>query len=207
MDLDLFFSSQRWKILEIIATQPSSPLEISKKLKTSMAYISQQLKLLEAANLVAKEKTGAVEKGKPRRVFSISNEILYVTALAKNVPFKKSIPMTDYHKAVLNIWFLDNHLLHYPLAKFYLAIEKYLLDISGIYIDTSSKNVKLMIVSENKKIESFIRLYFQDSESKIDYRFISETSLKNFSKNLYAIYDPKFLLRDLDRLKGGEDKK
>jgi DNA-binding MarR family transcriptional regulator len=69
MDIDSFFTSPRWKVLEILAKTPSSPMEISKQLNTSIAYISQQLKLLEAAGLVTKVRTRATERGKPRTLF------------------------------------------------------------------------------------------------------------------------------------------
>ena len=63
MELDSFLASPRWEILKIISEKPSSPIEIAKKTKTTVSFISQQLKLLEAARIVSKEKTGAFEKG------------------------------------------------------------------------------------------------------------------------------------------------
>ena len=62
MEVDVFLGNQRWKILEFLAHKPSSPSEVSKHIKTSVAYVSQQLKLLEVAGLIVKEKTGSVEK-------------------------------------------------------------------------------------------------------------------------------------------------
>lgn len=83
MELDSFLASPRWEILKIISEKPSSPIEIAKKTKTTVSFISQQLKLLEAARIVSKEKTGAFEKGKPRNLFSISKDVVYLTMLTK----------------------------------------------------------------------------------------------------------------------------
>ena len=69
MELDSFLASPRWEILKIISERPSSPIEIGEKTKTTVSFVSQQLKLLEAAQIVSKEKTGAFEKGKPRNLF------------------------------------------------------------------------------------------------------------------------------------------
>jgi len=84
MELDMFLVEKRWEILKILADRPSSPIELAEKLGTTVSYVSQQLKLLEAMNLIRKEKTGIAEKGKPRSVYSIQNELVYLTLLTKN---------------------------------------------------------------------------------------------------------------------------
>ena len=50
------FSEQKWNILRCLSQGKSSPLQLAGKLNTTMANISQQLRLLEATNLVKKEK-------------------------------------------------------------------------------------------------------------------------------------------------------
>ncbi len=83
-------------------------MEIAERLQTTTSFVSQQLKLLEAAGLVKKEKTGAFEKGKPRSLFSISEESLYIIPLARNTPDKTLLKLTAEHKAIVNIWCLEN---------------------------------------------------------------------------------------------------
>jgi len=204
MDFDLFFSSPRWRILEIIAKKPSSPLEISSRLKTSVAYVSQQLKLLEAADLVHKEKTGQAEKGKPRNIYSISREILHLTSLMHNLPLKKVVYLTDYHKLILRIWLLDNVDLHYYLEKFYWQIEEDLNDITGIFVDLSSNKGKVIVVSDNKKLKLKIDNFEKNSKNKLQISLLSESEFKNISqKDLYPIHDPS-LIMDKKNLKGGD---
>ena len=111
MDYDSLLGYPRWKMLEFLMKQPSSPLELSLKMKTSVAYISQQLKLLEAVGLVSKERTGLAERGKPRTLFSITKELAHISVLSKNATVKKLLALTDYHKSIINIWLVDNYIL------------------------------------------------------------------------------------------------
>ena len=65
MELEGLFSGTKWDILRLIAKEPRNPLELARVLGTSIANISQQLRLLEAAGLVRKEKVSNRERGKP----------------------------------------------------------------------------------------------------------------------------------------------
>jgi predicted transcriptional regulator len=160
MEPDYLLSDSRWEILRLIAEKPLSPIQIAKKLNTTVSYISQQLRLLEAAGLTQKERTGQVEKGKPRTLFSIPEEITYLISLTKDFAKKKLIYLTDYHKIILRIWLLENTSLHYHIEKFFWLIEKYLNDIKGIFIDTKGISPKIIIISDKKikqKIDSAIK--------------------------------------------------
>ena len=204
MNFDSFLSSPRWQILEILAKNPSSPVEISQELGTSVSYISQQLKLLEAANLVVKSRTGSAEKGKPRMVYSIFSEIVHLSALMKGKSSKKVINLTDYHKLILRIWLLDNPDLHYHVEKFYWKVEDALEEVLGIFVSLSSKKPKVIVVSDSKKLKSRIDSYLKDFGEKLDLIMVSEFEFNKISKDgISLIYDPKFLLLGKE-LKGGE---
>ncbi len=204
MDFDSFFSSSRWKILEVLSKKPSSPLEISQQLNTSVAYVSQQLKLLQAANLVITEKTGSVEKGKPRTVFSLSGELLYLTALLKKSPFKKIIYLTDHHKLTLRIWMLDDSDLHYYIEKLYWMLEDEIKDVDGLLIDNSLKKPLVIVISDSKKLKPKINYFQKIADKKADCIILSKSELKKISsRNIHAIYDPNSLLLGRE-VKGGE---
>ena len=81
MQFDDLISEPRWQLLELIAKSPTSPVKISEKIGTSVAYVSQQLKLLEAAGIIKKERTKAFGKGKPRLIYSISKNTFHITAI------------------------------------------------------------------------------------------------------------------------------
>jgi len=201
MDFDLFLSSPRWEILQIIALNPSSPAEIAKKLNTTVSYISQQLKLLDAAGLIVKKKTGEVKKGKPRTLFCLSNELLYLITLTKNFSEKKLIYLTEHHKTIIKIWLLYEPALHYTVEKFFWKLESNLNELKAIFIETSEIEPRILIVSDNKALKLKIDSFAKKLDKKINYLFISENQLEKFlSKNLVALYDSTNIL---NQLKGG----
>ncbi len=187
MNYDEFLTSQRWQILEIISKSPDSPVSISEKIGTSIAYVSQQLKLLEAASIVSKKKTGEVEKGKPRSIYSISNELLYITALVKNTPLKKHIIPTTKQKITLRIWVIENKEISHTIEKLFWLLEEQLEKISGIYFQNSTKP-KLHIISDDKKIKSIVSNFQKDFENKIQIEIHQKNTIKN-KEEFHIIYD------------------
>lgn len=199
MDFDLFLTSPRWEILQIIAEKPSSPVEIAEKLKTTVSYVSQQLKLLDAAGILIKEKTGAVLRGKPRTLFSLSNELLYLTAVTKDFSNKKLIQLSEYHKTIIKIWLTSNSSLHYYLEKLYWKLEEDLDEIDAIFIDSSLQN-KVVIVSDSKKIRPKLDSIINKFDKEIEIFLINKSQVKKY-ESLISIYDPHKILEEL---KGGK---
>ena len=101
MELETLLTGTKWEIIEILAAKPSSPLELAKKLNTTIANISQQLRLLQTAGLVKKEKTGSGQPGKPRVLFSLSNNYAFITIFSKGFAKKKLIKISKKQKEVL----------------------------------------------------------------------------------------------------------
>ena len=89
MDLDGLLTGTKWDIIKILAEKPSSPLELAKKLGTTIANISQQLRLLQTAGLTKKKRTGTGKPGKPRMVFSLSDDYALITIISKGFAKKK----------------------------------------------------------------------------------------------------------------------
>jgi len=192
MEYDSFLDAPRWKILQVIANKPSSPLEISKKTGTSVAYISQQLKLLDAAGLTEKEKTGNIEKGKPRTLFRISKEVAYISLLTHGFSEKRLLELTDHHKAILKIWLFTDSSFHMEIERFYYELERKLDSVVSVYLDASKPVPRISIVSDSKKLKSEIDSFYKKTEGNIKYNFISEKEVKNkedmvvlYSKNKY----------------------
>lgn len=200
MDFDLFLTYPRWEILQIIAKKPSSPVEIAEKLNTTVSYASQQLKLLDAAGLIVKEKTGAAKKGKPRTLFSLSNELFYFSVLTNNFSEKNLIYLTEHHKTIIKIWLIKDNSFHYYIEKLFWKLEENLDEIEGMFIEEKI-NPHVIIVSESKKIKSSIESFIKKLDRKVDCSFISRNQLKNFSKELVVLYDPNNFIGEL---KGGD---
>lgn len=193
MEYDSYLGSQRWAILEIIARQPSSPVEISQQINTSVSYVSQQVKLLEAAGLVVKQKTGSADKGKPRLLYSIAREILQLSGLLKGAPVKKHVSLDEHKKITLRIWSLENEVLHHPIEKLVAKVEDDLTDIAGIFIDSKGE---VILVSDSKKVKLEAEKF-----SGLKIKIFSQDDLKK-TEGMHPIYDPNFL-EGKKLLKGG----
>jgi DNA-binding HxlR family transcriptional regulator len=152
MELELMFAEQKWNILKCLSEGKYSPLQLAEKLNTTMANISQQLRLLEAANLVKKEKIKNRDKGKPRTLFSLNEDVAYLIPAMHNFANKKLLRVNDYHKMVLKIWFLENPELHPHIEKLYWKIEPYLSQIRAIVVKQSSREL-FIITDKSAEIE------------------------------------------------------
>jgi predicted transcriptional regulator len=193
MDFDSFLTSPRWEILVIIAEKPSSPVEIAEKLNTTVSYISQQLKLLDAAGIVKKERTGAVEKGKPRALFSISDEFAYLTLLSHGLANKKLVKIDSHHKDIMKIWMIEDSSLHASIERLYWKLYDS-SDVKGFYIEI--KEPKIIIVSESNKLKKDIESFVKKLDKKIDISF-SSRGVKS--------EDVVSLDTNLNKLKGGKN--
>ena len=147
MQLESMFTEQKWNILQELALLPQSPLQLSQKLNTTMANISQQLKLLEAVNLVQKEKIRNRDKGKPRTLFSLKGEYAFLIPVTKHFAQKKLIYTNEHQKAILRIWFLENN--QERIEKWYWEIKEKLKEVHSVVVDQTSN--KIYVMSDSKE--------------------------------------------------------
>jgi DNA-binding transcriptional ArsR family regulator len=201
MELDNFLTSPRWEILQLISKKPSSPVEISEQLKTTVSYISQQLKLLEIAGIVKKQRTGAVEKGKPRTIFSILKEFAYIVALTEDFSEKKLLSLNENQKVVIRIWLLEDKNLHTPLEKFFWGIEHLLKDIEAIFIDSRVVPPKIILVSE-KSIKLSVDSVLKKLREHFDLEVIPLQANSNFD-SFHRLYSKARF--NQKQLKGGNE--
>lgn len=212
MELDSFLASPRWEILSLISERPSSPIELAEKTKTTVSFISQQLKLLEAAQIVKKTKTGAFEKGKPRNLFSISKDFLYLTILTNGFSEKKQVILDYYKKALLQSWLIDNKSMQDFLGELLHNIKDNLSEIQAIILDTSKLSPQILIFSEDKKARQSVESFFKKSEEKIQFKFHSLSDVQNLdldlgSGHLSPIHQLDVFLKKMIELKGGKENK
>lgn len=205
MELDSFLASPRWDILKIIIQKPSSPIQIAEQIEATTSFVSQQLKLLEAAGLVKKQKTGAFEKGKPRSLFSISEESLYIIPLAKNAPDKTLLKMSPEQKTTVNIWCLEDKSLHNPLQKFLWQIQHFLEKIQSIKVYTKNSTPKIYIVSEDNSLTHQINEIQKYVEDSLTFQVVSSfASLEKLDhERLFSIYTSTEVENEAEDLKGG----
>lgn len=203
MDLDSFLAPARWDILKIIAGRPSSPIEIAEQTGTTVSYVSQQLKLLEAKGLVAKKKTGAFEKGQPRNVFSITEEFVHVTVLAQGYAEKKKVELDDRKTAILGVWSLKDSEFKRELEKFFAFFEHY-SEVEGFAVDLN-KNV-LLIVSKDLSKKTLVEEVIKKLGLKLITKLISPNKC-DVSNSLFLTSRLNKIIdaEKLDNLKGGND--
>lgn len=159
MEIATLFTEQKWNIFKLLSQDKLSPLQLAQKSNTTIANISQQLKLLEAVDLVKKEKIKNREKGKPRTLFSLSNDYAYLVFAMNDFAEKRLLVLTDYHRFLLRILFLENTELHYYITKFYWKIEDYLNLIDTIIVINEADGMQIVIVADKaKEIEKKISI-------------------------------------------------
>lgn len=137
VDTETLFTATKWDMLKLLEQKPLSPLEIAEQLKSSLANVSQQLRLLEMAGLVRSEKVANRDKGKPRVLYSIAGNLSYLISTSESFVEKKAMKLSERNKVVLRIWFLEDPALRYALEKAFWALESHLdtierLTYSGI---------------------------------------------------------------------------
>lgn len=101
MGLETLLTGTKWEIIELLSKESLSPLEISERLDTTIANISQQLRLLQTAGLVNKKRTGSGRPGKPRMLFSLSDDYAFVMVFSDGYAKKKLIHIDKKQKEVL----------------------------------------------------------------------------------------------------------
>ncbi len=205
MNFDELFTSQRWNILEIISKKPSSPLEISQILNTSVAYISQQLKLLEAANIVKKEKTGFIEKGKARNLYSPVKEIALLTVLEKFSPKKITLELNDHQKFTLRVWALNSDEIAHTLQIIFWKIEEFIDDVEAICFDNQTSKTYFLL--KTKRSKSRFESLTKDIDTKIKVIISveeeNEKTISHFTDSIIILYDPQSKILE-KKLKGGK---
>jgi DNA-binding HxlR family transcriptional regulator len=208
MDIGTLFTEQRWNILRNLSIEKSCPLDLSKKTNTTMANISQQLRLLEASNLVKKEKISNRDKGKPRTLFSLSDDYAYIISTMKGFADKKLKKLDKFHQILFRTWFIDSPELEYLSKKFAWSIENAVEDIDFIALRDFGYNVRVLIASKNissveKKLKGSVLLKHNNVSKEFKVDFASFDSLEKLAKQgkgifsslkeIHALYDPSML--------------
>lgn len=174
MDYNLLISESKWKLLEELSKKEQTPTELAEKFKTTIANISQQLKLLEAYNVVKKEREqGMNNPGKPKTIYSINRNINYIISLSDNLAIKKELHLDPFHKGILKTCLLANCDNAYYLEKFLITNEELInkCDMIGI-VKTNDEQIELILIT--KHVESIREKYsnqtlnnYRDHKKKI----------------------------------------
>jgi len=178
MELEPLFTATKWNIIELLSTEPISPLELAKKTGTSIANISQQLRLLEVAGIVSSKRLGTQAKGKPRVLYFLSKEYAYILSMGSSGADKKLIEASPHQQALLKIWFIEDKSLHRPLEEFFESLESQLDKIDAVFIDKAKDQV--VLASDYKGVHSHAGKVVKGDEKKISVRVIGKRALAGY---------------------------
>ncbi len=95
MEPEQLFTGSKWELLEQLAKRPQSTSELAKKLRTSQANVSQQLRQLELAGIVSRERT---ERKNVHYQYTIAEPFLYVVTVGPRTAQKKTFHNDRYQR-------------------------------------------------------------------------------------------------------------
>jgi len=158
MEQETLFTSSKWDILKCLESGKKSPLDLAKESKTSVANISQQLRLLELAGFVKSERISNREKGLPRILYSLAGNYSYLVISAPDFVEKKFMKLETYQKLILKIWFLEDKSMQYYIEKFFWSIEKFLDKIDFLAFDLSdNRKIGVIVSSQNSEVKKSLK--------------------------------------------------
>jgi len=198
MEQETLFTSSKWDILKCLEAGKKSPLDLAKETHTSVANISQQLRLLELAGFVKSERISNRDKGLPRILYSVADNHSYIVASTPGFVDKRFLILQEYQKCVLRIWFLDNPNLQRYVERFFWSIEKHLDKIDLIAMDAKDfSNVKVGIVTNNADLKKLkdMAIEGQYGSVKFSISFAKESDVKKSLSGYYVIHDIKNLMK------------
>jgi predicted transcriptional regulator len=167
MDHETLFTATKWDILKTLENSPQSPIEIAKQLNSSLANVSQQLRLLEMAGVVTSKRVSNRDKDKPRILYSLAGNLSYLISTSDNFVDKKVMNLSDRNKIILRIWFLDDQHLRYALEKAFWQIEHELEHITKLTFAGVEKGVPVLEASGTIKPTT---LHVNGQFSEVDLR-------------------------------------
>ncbi|MFC2135624.1 ArsR/SmtB family transcription factor [Bacteroidota bacterium] len=219
MEYGALLTDSKWDIIKELSIKEQTPTDLAAKASTSLANISQQLRLLEAYRLVKKEKkVQNKQPGKPRTVYSIDKEINYVIAVSDNYAVKKELELDYFQKAIFNMCVAGSNENIYFIEKFFITNEEVVkkCDAVGLVREDESK-IELLLIT--KHIQSIREKYSNQSVENLEGKKKTivcwthnmdemEEGLKtknehflNLTKNLFPIIEKDLLIKKILEIK------
>lgn len=204
-------SNNKWQLLKELAEKEQSATDLSEILNTSISNITQQLKLLEAYNIVTKKKSEEKNIGKPRILYRIKEDFAYSMIVKKNRAEKKIFKLEGFTGFLYNLLFTTGSDDSFYILKFMLKNEEVFKRCKALGFLKSSKDaVELFILTEHvDEIRSrFSNLFIEDingktkkiinwthNESEInDGIYRKEKYFLDMLWNVQILYDPNGIL-------------
>ncbi|MBC8495869.1 winged helix-turn-helix transcriptional regulator [archaeon] len=149
MDHGELLTESKWRIIKELANQNQTPTDLAKKAGTSLANVSQQLRLLEAYGLVKREgKVNNNVPGKPKTTFSLGKEVIHITFVSEHLSTKKDLDLDFIQKAIINLWLSVKKDEVYFLEKFFVLNEELIKKCHTIaVVKSETEQIDLMLIT------------------------------------------------------------
>lgn len=198
MEHETLFTTSKWHILKQLEQQPRSPLELAKLCNTSVANVSQQLRLLEMAGLVTSQRISNRDKDKPRILYSLAGNLSYLISTSGSFVDKKMLALSDYNKIIMKIWFFEKPELHYTLEKAFWKIEENLDKIHFLAFNKDNASPVIFYYQGGIKLQPFT---ITDPKG-VTRQIIFETEVPSV-QHMHILHDPKGIALD-NKKRGGK---
>ncbi len=188
MEQETLYTSSKWDILKALELGSKSPIDLAKEANTSLANVSQQLRLLELAGIVKSERIPNRDKGQPRIMYSLSGNNSYLLVTSPEFVEKKSILLQKHQLELIKIWFCEDTSLHYYMEKLYWENEERFSKLKIFAFDyTDSQNIKVLINEDltEKKTQKEIKISGPQGEKR--FIIVAVKSLANLKDGKYII--------------------
>jgi len=179
------FSSNKWEILKEIAVSPQSPSDLALKSNTSLSNITQQLKLLEAYQIVRRDKSEEKNTGKPRTIYSLNIELVYALILKNGMAERKVFHIDHNNEMFFNILFSMNPEDLMFILKFSFKYEDILKKCKSVgFLKSTKDSIELFLITDNlDEIRSkFSNIFVDDFHGRAK-------KIVNWSHNEFEIND------------------
>jgi len=138
MENETLFTSTKWEVLESLSKTAKTPLEIARTLNTSIANVSQQLRLLELAGLVNKKRLPRSQGNERRIVYSLALPIAYSVVASNRNARKEFIELNPEREALLSAWMIQDK-VYARLVEDFLLMHFYTIkDFDYVAFESSS---------------------------------------------------------------------
>jgi len=164
-------AGSKWQILKILSKYPQTPKQLADRLGTTIANMSQQLKLLEAYGFLKKTRADKGQFGRKNKdlriLYTLVKSKTWLTVVGPGNVKKKELKSNAESTLLVNLLLIDTKDEVPYLLNFFL--NNVIVDhIDGAYfIKSDEKEIHLFIVT--KKLE-----HFRESKSALKVKYKGE---------------------------------
>jgi predicted transcriptional regulator len=171
MELDYAIAEGKWRLLQELSKKDQSASDLAKVLKTSVANINQQLKLLEAYGLIRKEKGIRTGKaGKPKSIYILKRNQQFLVSIKKGNVSKTRLSDFWIYDILFKIMAtVDDQRDAYYLLKFCFQTEEILKRCQAMaFMKSTPEAIELVLLTQDlEKIrKEYSNIIIKDLDEK-----------------------------------------